>query len=45
MSATASHPQSALVDRVPELLGIADLAQQREDRDQRADRHEQVRAC
>ena len=43
VSAIASHHQFGARDRVPELLGIADLAQQREDRDQRAHRHEQVR--
>ena len=43
ISATRQPPPVGARDRVPELGGITDLTQQREDRDQRADRHEQAR--
>ena len=41
--ATANHAPVGVLDRLVELLGIADLAEQREDGDERADRHEQAR--
>ncbi len=43
ISASGQPPPVGARDRVPELGGITDLAQQREDRDQRADGHEQAR--
>ena len=43
--ATISHQKLALVIVSQSSCGLADLAQQREDRDQRADRHHQVGAA
>ena len=43
--ATISHQMFGAGDRVPQLLRAPDLAQQREDRDERADRHHQVGAA
>ena len=42
--ATASQPEFGVLDRVVERLRVADLGQQGEDGDERADRHQQVRA-
>ena len=40
--AAANHAQVGVLDRLVELLGITDLAEQGEHGDERADRHQQV---